>query len=470
MAEKNTERRHLINVIKFEGEDDALVWKHPVEDFNLGSQLIVHESQEALFFRDGQALDLFGPGRYLLETDRLPMLVKIYELPAGGQSPFHSEVYFISLATQMGIKWGTDTKVRLFDPASGLHVELGASGEFSIRVTDSRQLLLRVVGTASSLGQEDLLGGGKGFFRAMVMTQVKSYLAQAIKDNGINVLEIDERLLELSAALRERINGSLGEYGLTMPEFYVSRVVTPDDDPNFRRMKEQYAEQYLTVRQEEIRCKEAEAAAERRAVEAYTDARMKILGAQGEAEALKIQKAAEAEAYRMQAEAEAQEMRMKGYSYQQETARQVGMEAMKNGIAGEGSGGLGEIAGLGVTLGAMGGVMNLTKEALNPVLNCAENAGRTVSAAISDSWDCTCGQKAVTSNFCPNCGAKRPLPAAAGTWDCTCGEKGISSNFCPNCGAKRPAPSAAETWSCSCGQREISGNFCPNCGKKRGES
>ena len=172
MAEKNTERRHLINVIKFEGEDDALVWKHPVEDFNLGSQLIVHESQEALFFRDGQALDLFGPGRYLLETDRLPMLGKIYELPAGGQSPFHSEVYFISLATQMGIKWGTDTKVRLFDPASGLHVELGASGEFSIRVTDSRQLLLRVVGTASSLGQEDLLGGGKGFFRAMVMTQL----------------------------------------------------------------------------------------------------------------------------------------------------------------------------------------------------------------------------------------------------------------------------------------------------------
>ena len=242
MAEKNTERRHLINVIKFEGENGALVWKHPVEDFNLGSQLIVHESQEALFFRDGQALDLFGPGRYLLETDRLPMLGKIYELPAGGQSPFHSEVYFISLATQMGIKWGTDTKVRLFDPASGLHVELGASGEFSIRVTDSRQLLLRVVGTASSLGQEDLLGGGKGFFRAMVMTQVKSYLAQAIKDNGINVLEIDERLLELSAALRERINGSLGEYGLTMPEFYVSRVVTPDDDPNFRRMKEQYAE------------------------------------------------------------------------------------------------------------------------------------------------------------------------------------------------------------------------------------
>lgn len=221
----------------------------------------------------------------------------------------------------------------------------------------------------------------------------------------------------------------------------MSPVVTPDDDPNFRRMKEQYAEQYLTVRQEEIRCKEAEAAAERRAVEAYTDARMKILGAQGEAEALKIQKAAEAEAYRMQAEAEAQEMRMKGYSYQQETARQVGMEAMKNGIAGEGSGGLGEIAGLGVTLGAMGGVMNLTKEALNPVLNCAENAGRTVSAAISDSWDCTCGQKAVTSNFCPNCRCETTPPSCGGNLGLYLRREGYFQQFLPQRGAKRPAPS-----------------------------
>ena len=139
--------------------------------------------------------------------------------------------------------------------------------------------------------------------------------------------------MSLSGALRERINAALDEYGLTMPEFYVSRIVTPDDDPNFRRMKEQYAEQYLLVRQEGIRKAEAEAAADRKAVEAQTAARMKIIGAQGEAEALKIQKQAEAEAYRMQAEAEATEMRMKGYTYQQETSRQVGLEAVRGAIS-----------------------------------------------------------------------------------------------------------------------------------------
>ena len=326
-------RDGLASIIKYEGDGETLVWKHPIEDFNLGSQLIVHESQEAVFFRDGQALDSFGPGRYTLETQQLPMLEKLYKLPTDTEGTFHSEVYFVNLATQMGVKWGTDSKVRLFDPASGLHVELGASGEFNIRVSNARKLLLRVVGTTSALKQYDLLGNGKGFFRAMVMTQVKSYLAAAIREKSISVLEIDERLMELSEALRDKINPRLEEYGLEIAEFFVSRVVTPDDDPNFRKMKEQFAEQYLGVRQEQIRRQEAEAAARRKAVEAQTEAQIKIIGAQGEAEALKIHKQAEAEAYRMQATAEAEEMRMKGFTYQQQTARQVAWRPCRTVLA-----------------------------------------------------------------------------------------------------------------------------------------
>ena len=175
----------LASIIKYEGDGDTLVWKHPIEDFNLGSQLIVHESQEAIFFRDGQALDAFGAGRYTLETQQLPMLEKLYKLPTDTEGTFHSEVYFINMATQMGVKWGTDSKVRLFDPTSGLHVELGASGEFNIRVVNARKLLLRVVGTTSTLRQEDLLGGGKGFFRAMVMTPVSyTHLFEQAQENA----------------------------------------------------------------------------------------------------------------------------------------------------------------------------------------------------------------------------------------------------------------------------------------------
>ena len=133
-------------------------------------------------------------------------------------------------------------------------------------------------------------------------------------------------------------------------------MITPDEDPNYRRLKEQYAQQYLLVRQEEIRRKEAEAAAERKAVEAQTEARLKIIEAQGSAEILKLQKSAEAEGYKMQAAAQAAEMQMKGYTYQQETSRLVGLEAMKNGLGG-GEGGasmLGNLTGLGIGLGRHG--------------------------------------------------------------------------------------------------------------------
>lgn len=472
VATEKIKKDGLASIIKYEGDNETLVWKHPIEDFNFGSQLIVHESQEAIFFRDGQALDLFGAGRYTLQTQQLPLLEKIYKLPTDTEGTFHSEVYFVNLATQMGVKWGTDSKVRLFDPASGLHIEIGASGEFNIRVTDSRKLLLKVVGTTGGLGQEQLLGigNGKGFFRSMVMTQVKSYLAQTIKENTINILEIDEHLMALSGALRERINAALDEYGLTMPEFYVSRIVTPDDDPNFRRMKEQYAEQYLLVRQEGIRKAEAEAAADRKAVEAQTAARMKIIGAQGEAEALKIQKQAEAEAYRMQAEAEAAEMRMKGYTYQQETSRQVGLEAMKNGLGGgaNAAGALGDLAGLGVSLGAMGSVIGMTKDALNPMTQDAAQMGAAVGAAVAGGWDCpACGHKNISTNFCPDCGGRKP--EAKTGWDCAqCGTKNIQSRFCPNCGAKKPEGSNG--WICpECGTKDILSKFCPNCGARKPE-
>ena len=456
LVQERIKKDGLASIIKYEGDNETFIWKHPIEDFNLGSQLIVHESQEAVFFKDGQALDVFGAGRYTLETQQLPILEQFYKLPTDTGGTFHSEVYYINLATQMGIKWGTDSKVRLFDPASGMHIEIGACGEFNIHVINSRKLLLKIVGTSSSLKQDELLGknGGKGFFRAMIMTRVKTYLAQVIRDNGYNILEIDYRLDELSESLRVRINRDISEYGLEMSEFYVSSVLTPDDNPNFQRLKQQYADQYLKVREEEIRRKEAEAAAERKTVEAQTEAKMKLIGAQ-----------AEAEAYKMQAEAEAAEMRMKGYTYQQETTRQVGLEAMKNGISGGGSGGgLGDIAGLGVALGAMGGVINMTRDAVSPMFDTTSAIGQNVIENTADKWDCKCGNKGISGNFCNMCGSKRPTPQSEESWDCECGNRGIIGNFCNNCGKPKPKKI---TWDCECGQKGITGNFCNNCGKKR---
>lgn len=467
-------------VINYEGDNQTFVWKHPITDFVTGSQLIVHESQEAIFLRNGEALDSFGAGRYTLETGIMPKMNSLYPLPVQGQ-PFHAEVYYVNLATQMGIKWGTNSKVGLFDPASGLHVELGASGSFNLRVTDARRLLIKLVGTTGSLTQNDLfnensasvgIGGVEitmksagGYFRTMVMTKVKANLAKIIKANSISVLELDEHIDLISQGLKEAINPELAEYGLEMPEFYVANILTPDDDPNFRRMKQQYADKFLKVREEEIRKAEAEAAFERKAVEAQTEARMRVIGAQGDADITRIKAQAEAEAYRMKAEAEAMEMKMKGYTYQQETSRQVGIEAMRNGGA---AGGISDMVGnmmqMGVGLGAMGSVIGMTKEAISPVVS--QTADTMQAAANVNGWDCTCGQKNITSKFCPECGSKMPEPIVPAAWNCSCGECNITSKFCPNCGTKKPAPA---TWDCTCGNTGITAKFCPECGTKRPE-
>lgn len=450
IAKEDIKNQGLASVVKYEGGNDTFVWKHPIEDFNLGSQLIVHESQEAIFFRDGKALDLFGAGRYTLATQNIPLLENLYKLPTNTTEVFHSEVYFVNLTTQMGIKWGTDSKVRLFDPASGLHIEIGACGNFSLRVCDSRKLLVKLVGTASEFKQNEVLGDPYsitsvvGKFKALVMNKVKANIARIIKENNINILEIDEYIDVVSDKLRIAINEVLGEYGLVMPEFFVTSVMTPDNDPNFRRLKQQFADKTLRVREEEIRKAEAEAAQGRKILEAQTEAQLKMVGAQGEAEALKIKAQAEAEAYKAQAFAEAEEMRAKGYTYQQETARMVGMEAMQNGITGNGSGGagsaLGDIAGLGVTLGAVGGIVNMTKDIINPILSDATATGKNVDGAVAntifDTWNCACGQTNISSKFCPECGAKKPEEPTV--WTCpNCGATGIESKFCPECGHKK---------------------------------
>ena len=138
----------IAEIIKYEGDNTSFIWKHPLEDFNSLTTLIVHESQEAIFMMNGQALDSFGPGRYTLDSENVPILGKVVNMAVhGGESPFHCEVYFINKTVQMAVKWGTDSKVRYVDPDSGVPIEIGASGEMNLEVLDGRKLLIKLVGT-----------------------------------------------------------------------------------------------------------------------------------------------------------------------------------------------------------------------------------------------------------------------------------------------------------------------------------
>ncbi len=390
---------NVIDVIKYEGDNRTFIWKHPCEDFNTGSQLIVHESQEAVFFRDGKALESFGAGRHTLETQNMPRLKDHFNAIAGGKSVFHAEVYFINLTTQLGVKWGTDSKIRMFDPISGLHLELGACGTFNIKVIDGRKLLLKVVGATSGFTQDNVFGttsSATNYFRGMIVAKVKSNLARAIRENDINVLEVDEHTDELADILKNEINKVLDDYGMYVPEFFITNVLTPDDDPNYARLKEQHAERYLRVQQQRI--KEAEAVAATKRAEA--EAQLKLAVAKGdayaEAEAKKILAGAEAEEIRLKGFAEAEVLRAKGGDYQSETARIVGKAAAENESSGSGGSIASGIVQTGVGLGV--GV------------SVAKEVAATIKDTVSPSatWDCpACGQKNLSGNFCPNCGRKR---------------------------------------------------------------
>ena len=527
----------LASIIKYEGDADTLVWKHPVEDFNLGSQLIVHESQEAIFFRDGQALDLFSAGRYTLETQQLPILEKLYKLPTDTEGTFHSEVYFFNLIHQMGIKWGTPEKINFLEPITGAPISIGARGTLNFRIANARKLLLKLVGTGGKLTRQELMEDGEGHirnhFRSLIQLTVSTNLANIITSEKLDILQLDQQKMRLSAAMLSALQSGFEEYGLVVTEFLVMGIMLPqkgdlgyDALQTILQMRQKDLTKSAIATETELKLAEMEAKkqldiriqenvaeveiAHRKAVaqkgetsvlEAQYAGQVKVAEATGETQAERLRMQLEMERKLQTAQIEAEEMRLKGYT--QKDVMQADVQKAYAGALGQmganGGGGssmLGDIAGLGVTLGAMGSVIGMTKDAITPMMDLGAQAAAPAAPA-ADSWDCpVCGNKGITVKFCGECGAKKPEPKGADSWDCpVCGNKGITAKFCGECGAKKPeAPAAWDCpvcgnkgitakfcgecgakkpaedngWICpDCGQKDIKTNFCPNCGRKK---
>lgn len=328
----------IADIIKYEGDNSTFVWKHPTEDFNSMTQLIVHESQEAIFFMNGQALDLFGPGRYTLETQNIPKIVKALNRTTDGETPFHCEVYFINKTEQMSIKWGTDSKVQYIDPSYGFPLSIGASGEMSLRAEDSRKLLVKLVGTEKRLGRAELTA----FFRAFLMTKIKTYIAQTVKARSINFFEIDEHLSDFSDDIHKLLIPDFTDYGVSLERFFVTNIVKPDGERQYEKFKELHFRQYADIAEAKLR--------------QQTD----IINAQTEAQKVVID-----------SQAQATKRAQEGYTYAQERGFDVADKVAQNDAVGQFTNmgvGLGTMAGVG---GAVGGVVG------SAVNNAMENVNQT---------------------------------------------------------------------------------------------
>ena len=442
----------IVDVIKYEGDNSTFIWKHPCEDFNSLTQLIVHESQEAIFFMNGEALDLFGPGRHTLETQNIPKIGKKINRLTDNETPFHCEVYFINKAVHMALKWGTDTKIRFLDPNFGIPLEIGACGEMNLEVSDSRKLLLKLVGVARGIAWEER---GPAFtksiqncFRPLISTAVKSHLPAAIKENNINLLEIDEQLEALSATLRECIVGGFEEYGLTIPQFYVTNVALPETDRNFQEIKKLHT---LSLQTKMIEAEAKLTASRRRIVTeqqiteteiAKHTAERRIISAQAEAQA-------EAEVIKATGFAEAEVMAAKGYTQKDAFAAEVQKEFGK-GLGTATAGGVGgDMLGLGIGVAAAGTVAPQFSEMMK---------GMTPAAAESKCAKCGAALPA-NAKFCLECGEK---VTSADTVTCPqCGKDVAKGKVCPECGYKFVTVCPV------CGADVPAGaKFCPECGEK----
>lgn len=227
----------VVSVIKYEGSPDVFAWKHPDDELGTWTQLIVNESQQAILFKGGQALDVFEAGRHTLSTKNIPFLEKLVNLPFGGDSPFKAEVWFVNKTFNLNVKWGTPTPIQIQDPTFGVFVPVRSNGQFGLRIDDPKKFLVKLVGTLPSFTKDDI----SKYFRGLYVTRVKDAISTYILEKKVDVLSINMYLDELSDFLKDRIAPVMSEYGIALPSFYVNEISVPEDDPAVVRLRDALA-------------------------------------------------------------------------------------------------------------------------------------------------------------------------------------------------------------------------------------
>ena len=224
----------VFDVIKYEGGNNVLVWKFPGEDFSTLSQLIVHETQEAIFFKDGKALDLFRAGRYTLHSQNIPLIRRLVNLPFNGESPFHCEVFFINKVVSMDVRWGTDSPISIQDPKYKIILPINVQGQFAVQVADSRKFLMSLVGTIEQFDQNTLMS----YFRGILMTNIKDYIVKQFTDRNLSFLEIQGNLKTISDGIGDIVVKEFDQYGIRLVNFNVIDISPSERDGSYTRLKQ----------------------------------------------------------------------------------------------------------------------------------------------------------------------------------------------------------------------------------------
>ncbi|MEP7359624.1 MAG: SPFH domain-containing protein, partial [Anaerolineales bacterium] len=216
--------RGILEVIEYlDPTGQEIVHRVPAEgsgEIVLGSQLIVRENQVAVFFRDGRALDVMGPGRHTLTTLNIPFLVSYLKIPFGSKSPFRAEVVFVNLKDYLDQPWATPQPLPFRDPDLGM-VRLSTAGKFAFQVGQAQQFVNQVVGTQGLFGTKDIVA----YLRSILTTRLTDVLGEL----RASVLDLPTRYDELSAAVRAKTTGDFEALGLKIKAVYITGISVPPE-------------------------------------------------------------------------------------------------------------------------------------------------------------------------------------------------------------------------------------------------
>lgn len=405
----------VMNVIKNDAYGNMLCSKIPCEDFNIGSQLIVAEYEEALFVKDGVIEEIFGPGKYTLTTENYPFLTKLVsKLLTGGVSAYSCKVYYINKSHHLELKWGTPMPIRCIDPVWGIEAHVQGRGAYSVLVKDGKKFFIKMVGANEAAAESDIIKQFKTAFLQNITDELFEYLNGA----DTEIIVTCNRKNALAKTLTPILNEILDEYGLELVNFYIENLEIPEKDDSMQRIRE-------------MRIQRQERQFERE--QSMADQRVEFGMRQESAVADRFVSG-------QKAQSDYERMKIRDQDGNNGWARQEAAEIMKTMAENPDSSG-NIMAEIGMGLG-MGRAIGNAAEDMFANLNAPGGMG---------------GQKQV---ICPACNAVNP----EGTKFCgNCGEPLVKkANVCANCGAEI-APGMKFCGQCGTPVAPVV-KHCPNCG------
>lgn len=217
----------IFDVVEYASEmQDELVHRFPekgIADLRLGSQVIVRESQKAIFFRDGKALDVFGPGRHTIATANIPLLVGLIGKAFNNRTPFTAEIYYVSMKEFADRKWGTPQPIIVRNPGVGLGIALlQGFGTYSYEVNDAQQLITQLVGAQGTYKTSEI----ENRLRTMLLSKLQDLLGETTGTNS--VLDLIGLTEEMGSGVRAKAQDDFKAVGLTLKSFYIGNLKPSD--------------------------------------------------------------------------------------------------------------------------------------------------------------------------------------------------------------------------------------------------